>query len=94
MVVNPSVRLYRRVPTVHEEAGFQVRIYLPPREHEPPHVHVVKAGTEVVIRLGDAQALPEVQEVYGMRRADVMRAYRIVEANRMMLLEKWRNLHG
>jgi hypothetical protein len=71
-----------------------VRIYLPPREHEPPHVHVVKGGTEVVIRLGDAEALPQVGEVYGMRSADVMRAYRIVEANQALLLEKWRYHHG
>jgi hypothetical protein len=34
--------------------GFAVRILLPPREHGPPHVHVVKAGAKVVIRLGGA----------------------------------------
>ncbi|MDQ3995444.1 MAG: DUF4160 domain-containing protein [Gemmatimonadota bacterium] len=82
------------MPTVLEENGFQVRIYLPPREHQPPHVHVVKAGTEVVVRLGDSETPPQVAEVYGMHRADVMHAYRIVEANQAMLLQKWRQHHG
>jgi hypothetical protein len=81
------------VPTVLEHDGFQVRVYLPPREHGPPHVHVVRAGAEVVITLGDTRTRPAIAEAYGMQARDVVRAYRIVEAHQERLLEVWRRYH-
>ena len=36
-------------PTVLRGRGFDVRVYPPPREHGPAHVHVVKDDAEVVI---------------------------------------------
>lgn len=81
------------MPTVHTEDGFQVRIYLPPREHGPAHVHVVKAGTEVVIELGDAGSPPSVREVHGMRDRDALRAYRIVEVAQEELRARWSEYH-
>jgi hypothetical protein len=44
------------MPTVFREHGFAVRIYLPPREHSPPQVHVVRTGGEVKIHLGTESA--------------------------------------
>jgi hypothetical protein len=82
------------MPTVLVVSGFHVRIYLPPREHAPPHVHVVKAGGEIIIVLGADDAPPMVDEVHHMRQRDVVRAYRIVEAHQAMLLEQWRRYHG
>lgn len=39
---------------VHDEGAFRVYVYSPPREHEPPHVHVECArGGELLVRLGD-----------------------------------------
>ncbi len=35
------------MPTVHLQGGFRFVIY--PNDHRPPHVHVFKAGTEVVL---------------------------------------------
>lgn len=81
------------MPTVHDESGFQIRIYLPPREHAPPHVHVLKSGAEVIINLGDAGRPPEIREVHGMRTRDVLRAYRLVERLNAELIEKWREYH-
>lgn len=81
------------MPTVLVVDGFAVRVYLPPREHRPPHVHVVKSDSEVVILLGGPGAPPAVREVHGMRDADVVRAYRIVEAHRDALLEAWSRYH-
>ena len=81
------------MPTVLVIDGWQIRIYLPPREHAPPHVHAVKGGSEVVIALGDERTLSEVREVYGARARDVVRAYRIVETHRVMLLREWRRHH-
>ena len=35
-----------------------------------------------------------VREVRGMKPADVVRAMRIVEVNREVILAEWRRLHG
>jgi Domain of unknown function (DUF4160) len=82
------------VPTVLRVGGFAVRIYLPPREHEPPHVHVVGAGGEIVVTLGDANTPPALREAYRMRRRDVLSAYRVVEEYQLALLTAWEMYHG
>jgi hypothetical protein len=78
--------------TVLRESGFNCRIYSD--DHEPPHVHVVKAGVEVVIDLGDDDTSPSIRETKGMRVADVNKAIRIVTDNQQYLREKWSEIHG
>jgi hypothetical protein len=68
--------------------GFAVRIYT--LDHEPPHVHVVLAGTVVVIHIDDGY----VREVEGMKPRDVARAVHLVDAHREHLLTQWRRIHG
>jgi len=81
------------MPRVHEAGGFKVYIYLPPGEHGPPHVHVIKAGSEVVIHIGTGKAL-EPHRVYGpISDRQVVRAVRLVEALEQELLERWRMHH-
>ena len=82
------------MPTVLRDQGFQVRIYLPPREHDPPHVHVVKGKGEVIFRLNGESMPPTIWKVFGMSDRDVVSAYRLVEANVNVLLEKWKEYHG
>jgi len=82
------------VPTVLNVAGFQVRILVPPREHGPAHVHVWKAGTVLVINLPGGDQLLSLRNVRGMRTADIVAAFRLVEANVGMLLQQWRKYHG
>jgi Domain of unknown function (DUF4160) len=82
------------VPTVLRVRGFRIVIYLPPREHEPPHVHVWKAEAEVVIELATPEANQTIREVAGMRAADVTQAFWIVEEHAELLLEHWRRYHG
>lgn len=91
---NPSVGLFLLMPTVLRVGGFSLRINGPPREHGPPHVHVVRAGAEVIIMLGDLEAAPEVRRNRGMDRLNRTRAYRIVEEYQELLLERWRQYHG
>ena len=56
------------MPTVLRKDGFVVRVYGPPREHPPPHVHVERGPEEiVVIRLGTADGPAKVWAVYGMK---------------------------
>ena len=82
------------MPSVLEADGFRVRILLPPREHPPPHVHVARAGAEVVLLLPQDIAGVVVRTVYGLRDADVVAAVRLVEANGALLLRAWRKYHG
>ena len=78
------------MPVVLRLNGFQVIIFLPPREHAPPHVHVRRAGGEAIIGLSPIA----VREVVGMRAADVVRAVGIVEDNLAQLRHAWRKYHG
>lgn len=82
------------MPAVLRLNGFVVRIFLPPREHAPPHVHVLKAGREVVIELGANDEQCRLREVHGMTDADVVKAFRIVEANLELLKEAWMQHHA
>ncbi|MCW5851959.1 MAG: DUF4160 domain-containing protein [Anaerolineae bacterium] len=80
------------MPTVHREDGFEFMIY--PNDHYPAHIHVHKAGTMVVLNLGDDNSPPAIREVIGMSRRDVRRALSIAERITGLLLGRWRELHG
>lgn len=82
------------MPTVLRTRGFRVVIFLPPREHEPPHVHVRSATGEVVIMLATTAAPQTIRSVSGMRAHDVVSAFWIVEQNAEYLLARWREFHG
>lgn len=82
------------VPTVLRVAGFRVVIFLPPREHPPPHVHVRNAHGEAAIELASSGRPQVIRAVAGMRSADAIRAFRIVEEHTEFLLAKWREYHG
>ena len=82
------------MPTILEQGGFQVRVLLPPREHGPLHVHVLKAGTSVVITLPDGTHPLSIRNVSRMKNADVVAAFRLVEAHTETLLAAWRRYHG
>jgi hypothetical protein len=82
------------MPTVLRQNGFLVRIYLPPREHPPAHVHVMRGSTEVVIDLRSGCEPPRIREVRGMPDRDVVRAYRIVDEWGDELMKWWRRYHA
>lgn len=81
------------MPTVLRVEGFRVVIYLPPREHGPPHVHVWKEAAEVVIDLATSHRRQTIRSVARMRTADVTRAFWIVEEHTDYLLACWRQYH-
>lgn len=82
------------MPTVLRSGGLRVLIYLPGREHEPPHVHIQNATGEVVIELAVAGRPQRVRNVAGMRANDVAAAFWLVEQHAEYLLERWREYHG
>jgi hypothetical protein len=77
------------VPVVLRSGGFVVAVFAPPREHRRPHVHVWKAGCELVI------ALDPILGLHGrMKSRDEKLAFRLVEDYQEFLLAAWRRLHG
>jgi hypothetical protein len=79
----------------YDEGGFRVYVYSPPREHQPPHVHVESInGGEVLVLLGDEETLPSLWQNHHMSAADARAALRIVEENQARFLAEWRRLHG
>jgi len=82
------------MPTVLVQDGFRVVIYGPSRERGPPHVHVWKAGREVIIELPLPGGSQRIRVVAGMRPPDVAKAFRIVEDHVELLLRCWRKYHG
>lgn len=78
-----------------EDGPFRVYVYSPPREHQPPHVHVeCTRGGEVLIRLGDQGEPPSLWQNHHMSSADARQALRIVETHQLRFLTEWRRLHG
>ncbi len=80
---------------VHEEGAFCVYVYSPPREHQPPHVHIeCTRGGEVLILLGDDETAPSLWQNHHMGMADAREALRLVALHQMNFLGEWRKLHG
>ncbi|MGI8934828.1 MAG: DUF4160 domain-containing protein [Phormidesmis sp.] len=77
------------MPTVFRQAGFPIVIY--PDDHQPIHVHVKKAGSEVKI---NALTL-ELMSVKGaMSNKDIRRAVEMVAQEQPLIIEKWSELNG
>ncbi|MGH8337116.1 MAG: DUF4160 domain-containing protein [Gammaproteobacteria bacterium] len=83
------------MPTVVEEGEFRIKVFGPPREHPPIHVHVEHgADGLVIIRLATRLKPHEVWAVYDMKNRDVVAAYRLVETHEAAIRAAWRTMHG
>ncbi|MEZ4379527.1 MAG: hypothetical protein AB7N73_09965 [Gemmatimonadales bacterium] len=83
------------MPAILRAEGFVVRIHGPPREHPPPHVHVERRPSGVVVvRLGHGGRAPRIWWAIGMRDGEVTRAYRLVLRHHTMLCLAWERYHG
>jgi len=80
------------MPKVREEEGFRFYVYY--NDHTPSHVHVEKAGGEVLILLGDEHTKPSIREVRGMSFANVRKALTIAIKEQPRLINSWRRIHG
>lgn len=79
------------MPKVWEEAGFRFYVYY--NDHPPAHVHVEKAGGEVLIALGDDHSPACIREVRGMSFANVKKAFAIALREQKRLRASWRRIH-
>lgn len=76
------------MPTVYRQEGFRFFFYS--NEHDPPHIHVSKAGGELKFVLGgDAEEPIFDKELSPMKKKDERRAFVIVKEQQRFLLEKW-----
>jgi hypothetical protein len=79
------------MPTLRE-AGLDFMIYT--LDHEPSHVHVWKAGKQLVIILGDEVSAPDIRENYGMSKKNKRKALQIAGEHQDFLISEWRRIHG
>ena len=80
------------MPTVFQQDGFEIRIYS--NDHNPPHVHVMKAGGELKFILGSESEETFLDKVLSpMKRRDAREALEIVKEQRTFLLKKWRDIY-
>jgi hypothetical protein len=83
------------MPEVFRLFGFTFHIFH--GDHEPRHTHVIKAGGEVKIDLGQlsdpdagaAWVAPVICKNKGMARSDAKEALRLVYQYQAELLKKW-----
>lgn len=80
------------MPTAWRQDGFTFVIYT--NDHNPSHVHVKKAGAEVIIYLGDENKKPLAREIRGMSYKDYVKALRIAAEQQQRLIGIWRRIHG
>ena len=84
------------MPTVVRLGSLVVKVYGPPREHPPPHVHIEVGRTGVVVLrlpLGDKPL--EVWRVHGeVGERDVIAAVQLVEAHEPAIRVAWERIHA
>ena len=84
------------MPTVVRDGVLAVKVYGPPREHPPPHVHVEVGRTGVVVlRLPHGDRPLELWRVHGeVSERDVVAAVRLVEAHEAEIRAAWERIHA
>ena len=80
------------MPTLIRQDGFDIRMYFD--DHDPPHVHVFKAGGQAKIAIGDSNTVPSLLLVQGMNSKEAKAALRVVTQHQTKLLETWEDYHG
>ena len=88
MLKTERVGLYSLLPTVHTQAGFQVRVLN--KDHFPAHVHVIKAGTYAKVRIAGNVTVYETN----MSKRDFDAAKSIVAAQLDRCRKEWIARYG
>jgi hypothetical protein len=81
-----------KVGVVLETDQWLIKVYAPPREHAPPHVHVIEKGTglEVKVSLLSITVMKRTR----MNERSVKGILLYVWKNHSYLVECWERLHG
>lgn len=60
-------------------------------DHAPPHVHIEGMGASLRVNLLNLEVMDDETE---FSLGTVNRILKVVKSNRMLLLEKWEEIHG
>lgn len=74
------------------EGGLRVRVFTS-NEHPPAHVHVLGAGWEIKVEIGEATRLMSIKQGRPNGR-QLNAALELVRRNLDLCRAKWRQVHG
>lgn len=80
------------MPVVIREGSWRIWVY--PRDHAPPHVHVRRPGGFVKVRLPAGLEPPAMMSRARLTDREVAEAVRLVEKHRDALSFAWSEIHG
>ena len=63
------------------------------KDHRPPHVHVIGNGGKAKISI-EPYSTPVIVRAKGLTPKELEAALAVVDNHHMMLLERWRRIHG
>jgi hypothetical protein len=76
------------MPTVLRHEGYSFSFHK--GDHEPPHVHVRRAGGVAIVDIGNGSGEAHLRLHEGLKRHEIRRAVELVEDHRPQLLDAWR----
>ena len=81
-----------KVGTVIENGKWKIKVFAPPKEHGPPHVHVLAKGEKVEVRI----SLETLQVIGSTRfsKTTVKGIIKYIHENYEYLWKCWEALHG
>lgn len=77
------------MPTVLVVFGFRFVIYL--NDHKPPHVHVKKAGCELVVELKTGKVIKNKGNLF--KSSEIPGVVALVKKYEEILDARWREIH-
>lgn len=78
--------------TVIENAKWKIKVFSPPKEHGPPHVHVIAKGERAEVKI--SLITLEVMGATKFNKRTVKGIVRYIYANYDYLWNCWEALHG
>ena len=81
-----------KIGTVIENEKWKVKIYAPPKEHGPPHVHVIAKGEDAEVKV--SLITLDVIGFTQFSKRTVKDIIRYIYENYEFLWNRWEALHG
>lgn len=76
------------MPTLINERGFRVVMYF--NDHDPPHVHVKRAGNEARVQIDPVM----IMDNYSYNQNELKLILGIIEKHQTMLMDTWNLYFG